>query len=196
MGIKERREKERVALRERIISEARKIFLEEGYEKVSMRNIAAKIEYSPTTIYLYFKNKGELLNSIVAEYYESVRRDIVGMDQSQLDSITFLEKVLQIYGYRAIEENSPYLIIINNYKVEGDKISSHKGFDGLENLVKDCIKEGSIIDNDSTLIVQGIWMSLYGVINLLLTQPNYPWKDRRKLIDHTISTHLKGLSAK
>ena len=52
MGTKERRATEKEQLRHQILSAARELFVNEGYENVSMRKIAHKIEYSPTTIYL------------------------------------------------------------------------------------------------------------------------------------------------
>ena len=67
MSIQARKEKEKEALRQKILAAARELFVDEGYENVSMRKVARKIEYSPTTIYLYFKNKAELLDSICDE---------------------------------------------------------------------------------------------------------------------------------
>ncbi len=61
MGITDRKEREKQELKELILKEAKAVFLEEGYEKTSIRKIADRIEYSPTTIYLYFKDKSELL---------------------------------------------------------------------------------------------------------------------------------------
>ena len=49
MGPMERRERERLALRRRILDTARRLFAEEGYEAVTMRTIANEIEYSPRT---------------------------------------------------------------------------------------------------------------------------------------------------
>ena len=59
MGIPDRKEREKQELRDLILKEARALFLEEGFEKTSLRKIAERIEYSPTTIYLYFKDKNE-----------------------------------------------------------------------------------------------------------------------------------------
>ena len=67
MGIKERRAREKEQLRQQILSAARELFVNEGYEKVSMRKIANKIEYSPTTIYLHFKDKADLLDFVCQE---------------------------------------------------------------------------------------------------------------------------------
>ena len=55
MGINERKERDRQDLRKSIMDAAREVFLEKGFEQTSIRAIAQKIEYSPTTIYLYFK---------------------------------------------------------------------------------------------------------------------------------------------
>src|SRR5579885_2671118 len=64
MGVKERKAREKRYLRQEILDAASELFVKEGYENVSMRRIADRIEYSPTTIYLYFKDKAELLESI------------------------------------------------------------------------------------------------------------------------------------
>lgn len=64
MGISDRKEREKLEMRKRIISTAMDMFVSDGYEKTSIRNIAEKIEYSPATIYLYYKDKDELLYEV------------------------------------------------------------------------------------------------------------------------------------
>lgn len=65
MGIAERREREKEALRTRMVEAARDIVSEEGLDALSMRAIAERIEYSPATIYLYFRDKDALLREVV-----------------------------------------------------------------------------------------------------------------------------------
>jgi AcrR family transcriptional regulator len=67
MGIAERRAKEKENLRRAILDAARELFVSQGYEAVSMRKIAERIEYSPTAIYLYFKDKEEILEALIGE---------------------------------------------------------------------------------------------------------------------------------
>jgi AcrR family transcriptional regulator len=67
MGISERREREKEALRTRIVEAARDIVSAEGLDALSMRAIAERIEYSPGTIYLYFRDKDQLLREVVRE---------------------------------------------------------------------------------------------------------------------------------
>jgi AcrR family transcriptional regulator len=79
VGIAERKEREKTERRQAILDAAQRLFNEQGFEKVSMRNIAEAIEYSPATIYLYFKDKNELLFALqnqafgqLAQAFESV----------------------------------------------------------------------------------------------------------------------------
>jgi AcrR family transcriptional regulator len=61
MGIAERKEKQKTEIRKMILDASMKLFVEEGFENVTIRKIADLIEYSPTTVYLYFKDKNEIL---------------------------------------------------------------------------------------------------------------------------------------
>ena len=61
MGISERKEKQKAELKQLILEASVKLFSEHGYDGFSMRKIAEMIEYSPTTVYLYFKDKNEIL---------------------------------------------------------------------------------------------------------------------------------------
>src|SRR5260370_1927832 len=69
MNATSRRQKRKEELRRVILDAAREIFVHEGYEKFSMRKLAEKIEYSPGRVYLYFKNKEELFECLVAERF-------------------------------------------------------------------------------------------------------------------------------
>lgn len=64
MGVKERRDREKLATRDLILDAARELFVSEGYEGVSMRKVAEKIEYSPTAIYVHFADKEELFREL------------------------------------------------------------------------------------------------------------------------------------
>ena len=63
MGILERKEKQREEIRKMILEASMQLFVKEGFENVSIRKIADLIEYSPTTLYIYFKDKNENRNN-------------------------------------------------------------------------------------------------------------------------------------
>ncbi|MFY8045852.1 MAG: TetR/AcrR family transcriptional regulator, partial [Chitinophagaceae bacterium] len=72
MTIAHRKQREKVEMRELILSAARSLFLEKGYYETSIRNIAEKVEYSPGTIYLYFKEKDEIFHSLHEEGFRKL----------------------------------------------------------------------------------------------------------------------------
>ena len=76
MGTKERREREKEEIRQKILDAARELFVQEGYDAVSMRKIAEKIEYSPTAIYLHFKDKRSVLIALCDEDFLRLAREL------------------------------------------------------------------------------------------------------------------------
>jgi AcrR family transcriptional regulator len=67
MGIKERQERDREAVRRAILDAARDLFTTEGYRNVSIRKIAERIEYSPAAIYSYFPSKDDIFFALAEE---------------------------------------------------------------------------------------------------------------------------------
>src|ERR1041385_3786396 len=67
MGIKERQERDREAVRRAILDAARELFVAEAFRHVSIRKIAEKIEYSPAAIYSYFPSKDDIFFALAEE---------------------------------------------------------------------------------------------------------------------------------
>ena len=67
MGTKERQDRERQAVTASILSAARDLFIAEGYQSVSIRKIAERIEYSPAAIYSYYASKDDIFLALAAE---------------------------------------------------------------------------------------------------------------------------------
>lgn len=92
MGISQRRDTEKTQMKKKIMEAAIEIMEEEGYEKLSLRKIAAKIEYSPTTIYLYYKDKAEIIKDMSDELYHKVMRSVIAVMREN-DSLPILQQV-------------------------------------------------------------------------------------------------------
>jgi AcrR family transcriptional regulator len=67
MGTRERQDRERQAVTASILNAARELFVAEGYQSVSIRKIAERIEYSPAAIYSYFPGKDDIFLALAAE---------------------------------------------------------------------------------------------------------------------------------
>jgi AcrR family transcriptional regulator len=70
MGVAERKERHKEELKGEILKAAKELYMEKGLEATSIRNIAEKIEYSPATVYLYFRDKDEIMHALHQEGFK------------------------------------------------------------------------------------------------------------------------------
>jgi AcrR family transcriptional regulator len=78
MGSKERQDRERQAVTASILSAARDLFVAEGYQSVSIRKIAERIEYSPAAIYSYFASKDDIFLTLAEEGFHRLDAKVRG----------------------------------------------------------------------------------------------------------------------
>src|SRR5919109_3620698 len=95
MGIKERQERDREAVRRAILDAARDLFTTEGYRNVSIRKIAERIEYSPAAIYGYFPSKDDIFFSLAEHGFRLLYGD--QRDAQALDVLPPLERIRAIF---------------------------------------------------------------------------------------------------
>ena len=82
MGTKERRDRERQELRQAILAAAREIAAREGWQAVSMRKVAERIEYSPPTIYEHFASKEALLVELMRDGFRLLMERVQAGDSA------------------------------------------------------------------------------------------------------------------
>src|SRR5919112_1174148 len=80
-----RREQQKEDLRRTILDAAAGLFVEHGYEALSMRQIAERIGYSATTIYRYYEDKDDLLFAIVQDGFLRFGQQLAKAAQSSDD---------------------------------------------------------------------------------------------------------------
>src|SRR5262245_18593345 len=90
MGIKERHERDREAVRRAILDAARDLFVSEGFQNISIRKIAERIEYSPAAIYGYFASKDDIFFALAEEGF---RRLCDGCRADDRQALTPYEQV-------------------------------------------------------------------------------------------------------
>ena len=64
-----RREREKLQRRSDILSAAKNVFAEQGFDHASLDEIASRCELSKGTLYYYFSGKEELFTSVIEEGY-------------------------------------------------------------------------------------------------------------------------------
>ena len=201
MGVKERRAREKEQLRHQILSAARELFVNEGYENVSMRKIADKIEYSPTTIYLYFKDKADLLDSVCKETLLNLLNTLELLKRDKSDPVEVLRKSGKAYVEFGLKYPQDYKLtfVVRPQFQKGLGLQEgsvgERVFDYLRAMVSECIQQERFRQVDVEITGQALWSAVHGVTLLLIDFPDFPWTDKDKLIDTVIQTMIEGLKA-
>ena len=201
MGVKERRAREREQLRRQILEAARELFVNEGYENVSMRKIANKIEYSPTTIYLYFTDKADLLDSVCKETLLNLLNTLEQLKKDISDPVEALRKSGRTYVEFGLEYPQDYKLtfVIRPQFQKGLGLEEgsvgEKVFNYLSEMVSECIQQKRFRQMDVETTGHVLWSAVHGVTLLLIDFPDFPWTEKDKLIDAVIHTTIEGLKA-
>lgn len=171
MGITDRKEREKEEMKRRILDSAKNLFLEVGFEKTSIRNIAEAIEYSPATIYLYFKDKNELLFTLHQEALIEFTKTFARASTSK-DPFERLVKLGREYLTFALENPELYeLMFLLNAPMDSLEIQNlawEEGlsvFKALEALVQICKDDGYF----KNLTIQEASMMIWGTVHGLAT---------------------------
>jgi AcrR family transcriptional regulator len=206
MGVTERRQREKEAVRNQILTAATELFVEEGYESVSMRKIADRIEYAPSTIYLYFQDKESLFNTIALEVFQELTERISALEAANLPPTEALRRGMRIYVEFGIAHPHHYRLTFGPCPVpeSPDRIqpcdaAGHECFDTLRRALRRCIDAGEIEVKDLEVLAQSVWTMIHGVTDLMIVSksvPNFPWVDTDDLIDTTLDTIIRGISCK
>ena len=109
MSVEDRKERNREELRQLILNAAEEIIGREGIEKLSLRKIASKIDYSPSIIYHYFKDKSDIVEQITADRFQMILSAISKSKESGGDPVEKLKKLNRTYIETALSMSEAYL---------------------------------------------------------------------------------------
>ncbi len=201
MSTKQRRAREKEDLRGEILDAARTLFVKEGYESVSIRKIADKIEYSPGTIYLYFRDKADILDRICEETFAKLIRKMEAIKSDKSAPVDRLKRGLRTYIQFGLDNPNHYLVTFIQAKLhhEADAVFIDAGMNAfacLRQSVQDCIDAGDLVINDADELAQTLWAAIHGLTSLLITYIRFPFVEQNRLIDRMVETLVEGVRKK
>ena len=188
MNTLERRERDKQEMRRQVLDTAMWLFVEEGYDKVSIRRIANKIGYSPGTIYLYFKDKDDIFFHLHEEgFARLIERQKEVFDEP--DPAARLRKMGRAYIRFALENPEYYelmFIIRGPFRhVQAEWSCGVDSLDCLRQTIQACVDSGQMKDVDPEMATFAMWSSVHGLASLLL-------RDRFKMVP---KEQIEGLVA-
>lgn len=196
MGVQERRAREKANIREDILDAARTLFVKEGYEHVSIRKIAEKVEYAPGTIYLYFRDKAEILERLCDETFGKLSQKMQAINADPSNPLDGLRRGLRTYIQFGIDNPHHYIVTFVQAKQlphEHQPKGGQQCFDCLRGAVRRCIDAEQLNCNDVEEVSQAIWAGIHGLTTLLITCSAFPFIEQNRLIDRVLYILIEGI---
>ena len=172
MTISTRKERQKEELRGKILQAAKELFMQKGFEDTSIRNIAEKIEYSPTTIYLYFKDKDDIFCELHKEGFKLLNQYFRSLAHVS-DPFERLKAINKAYITFALENGEFYDLMfiirspINSIaKDDSDWEEGKRAFAFLTETIKECIAKGYFENMQPDIVAFTVWSMVHGIVSL------------------------------
>lgn len=178
-AIRHRQTQEKQALRQAILTAAGELFLEQGYERFSLRKVAERIGYSPTTIYLYFRDKDDLLFTVVNEGFVQFGQQLAAAAESQEDPWERLIALGRAYVAFGLQHPVYYQLMFMQrtdfltHRAAGESQPRIASLRVLQQTVQQALDAGVLRQGDVESYSDVLWAMVHGMVSLAITMPMF-----------------------
>ncbi len=184
-----------------VLNVARDLFAKEGFEAVSMRRIASEVGCSPMKLYHYFTDKRELLRLI---WEDSLARVLGGLQpvlQSGADPDQRLRAFGEAYVSYWLEHPEEYRVVFMNEDAVGGPDDDYYVYQSdmlervgwVQSVVEEGLASGRFAGGKAAGYTQQLMCLLGGLAHMLITVPEFPWQDHRRLVRDSVNTFVRGM---
>ncbi len=208
MTSKERRERERERMREVILEAANQVATRDGIDYLSIRKIAELIEYSPATIYRYFRDKEEIVDLLLGSGYQKIVATLSAQRQLHPDPQERLKGFARGYIQMALANPDEYRSFLLS-DLPGVLAQTSVLFQGassqrptiamLVQTLREIVSSAAHVDDEwYELTAQVIWAAAYGLVVRSMIEGIPPDQMERLVERHTgfVASALQGSVAK
>lgn len=197
----DRRARHKEQIRREILVAAGELFAQKGYESVSVRKIAERVEYSPAAIYLYFTDKADLLNQLCEETFAELIEHIHAYKDRQTDPLDGLLLGTRAYIEYGLSHPAQYIVTFISpptHSADAPDIPfegsmGQRCFQGLEEAIQACLDSSTAPGIDVKTTACTWWAAIHGLTSLLIAHEQFPWADREEMIENMLRTLVAGL---
>lgn len=198
-AIRHRQDREKQELRRAILDAAGELFLEQGYERFSLRKVAERIGYSPTTIYLYFRDKDDLLFNVVDEGFVRFSQQLMVEAERQEDPwerIIALGRAYVAFGL----QNPVYYQLMFMQRTDflmhpsaGESQPRIASFRVLRQAIQQAIDAGILRPGDAENYSDVLWALVHGMVSLAITMPMFDASRVQRTLETAWQVEWQGL---
>jgi AcrR family transcriptional regulator len=202
VGTTERRERERMALRERILNEGREILTSDGYEALTMRKLADRIEYTPGALYAHFPDKDAIVRAVCEHDFRAFSAHMADAIDVK-DPIDRLRSLARAYARFALERQEPYKLLFVARPLVNDLSSLHENpetdaYTLVLAAVNYAIEKGHFKAwrDDAHLIAQTLWAGMHGAVMIEIwrtPEKPMPFEPIERRLEAICETLIHGL---
>lgn len=204
MGSSERKEREKAELKELILETAKKILLKSGKQGLSIRKIAKEIEYSPATLYIYFKDKDEILHELMEMGFMRMNTYMVHAFGT-MDPVERIYEIGKAYVKFGLEQKDWYDLMFNSdepmkhmEKCREDWDDGMALFNILTISCREAIQKHGLHQFNEQILALQLWSCVHGLVNLAQSErlEIIQHKDSRELIDSVMESMMQTIFRK
>jgi AcrR family transcriptional regulator len=199
MGVPERRQREKENLRKRILDEARKIVVSEGFDALTIRRVAEAVEYAPGTLYLYFENRDAIARELCLGVYQAMHDALAPIAKIR-NPQKRLRAFVQGYAAFALGDSEMYRLAL----ISDPKFSDALLRDGpVENtdgpgqqtfaLLVGTVAELQQSESEAFPMAETIWAAVHGIVSLKIVCHAYPVTPVDRLAEMLADTFIAGI---
>jgi AcrR family transcriptional regulator len=198
-----RKNEKKPELRETILQAAQELFLEVGFEHFSMRRLARKVGYSPTTLYIYFRDKQDIIYSLCEGLFEQYLAELRQVAEGETDSLERLKKLFLLsIRFGCNHQDHYHVAFFSSAAIYGrpeeflsrDSLARRSYF-FIRQVVVDCIAAGMLQPADPELVTQALLTASHGIIAAHIFWKDFPLASPDVLGETLLHNLLEGFQA-
>ncbi len=195
------RKKQKAETNELILNMARDLFENLGYEKTTMRKVAAKAEISPGAIFKHFENKSALLAATLFNDIEKTqKRALNTIPQGTTLQRQFLYIAENFYKYYSIRPVLSKILVKHSLFIEGEwakkfEDQTNRFIQKTVQLIKEAQKRKEIRKDTNAEILASVFFSQYLLILLTCVKaPMFDMDFAIKTLELFVNQTISGAS--
>ncbi len=190
--------------REEILAAAKRLFLTEGYERATIRKIAAAVGVTSGALYLYFPDKDAILRAIAEDTFGALLARLQDVWAANAEPLERLRAGMHAYVQFGLAHPDEYrLTFLSKMMAEAvpgrsaacppEIEAADRSFEVLLNEASGLIEAGQFRDMDPVTAAEALWACMHGVTALLLDHLDHLETPPERLASTVIDLALLGL---
>ena len=195
--------------REEILQAAKELFLEQGFDSTTIRRIADRVGISAPALYLYFRDKDDLLLAVCDQTFAHLMGAVDEIEKTVSNPMERVRRFGEAYVHFGLSHPDEYrLVFLGAHIPEAIRKTGHKAatddptkpgvggalvFKRLVTILNELEASGVGLKYPADTCGELCWMGLHGLVSAFIIKPEFPWSDRELLIKGMLDIHLKGI---